>query len=154
MATTTGKVSDQRVVAYSNMIPKTGQFFAELYFVIETDSYGHYFKQAVTKYVSDNETENIKQEFLLELEGTQSLRILCYETPKRSLNERGEDVHSRDQEVNERNAIFKGKASFDLTSSCLSSEYRTKELSILEVRFTSLFVCVKMSLTVDCFSIH
>lgn len=138
MATTTGKVSDQGVVAYSNTISKTGQFFTELYFVIETDSYGHYFKQAVTKYVSDNETENIKQEFLLELEGTQSLRILCYETPKRSLNERGEDVHNRDQEVNERNAIFKGKASFDLTSSCLSSEYRTKEISILEVRFTSL----------------
>ena len=108
--------------------------FIDLFFVIETDSYGHYFKHAITRYVSDHETDNVNQEFLIELEGTQSLRILCYESTKRLQNiERGEDLHSIDVEANERTAVFKGKASFDLTSSCLSPDYRTKELSILEV---------------------
>lgn len=100
--------------------------------MVETDSYGHYFKQVVTNLVTNHDTENINQEFLIELEGTQSLRILCYECPKRSQNERSDELYSKEFEVNERTAIFRGKASFDLTSSCLSQD-KAKELSILDV---------------------
>lgn len=105
---------------------------SDLYFVIETDSYGHYFKQAVSKYVTEDERENISEDFLLELEGTQSLRILCYETPKRSVGEEQLASSRAINEVSERYSIFKGKATFDLTSACLRPDYAPREISILE----------------------
>lgn len=117
--------------------------------MIETDSYGHYFKNAVTRLVSNHESANINQEFLIELEGTQSLRLLCYENVTKRTNDQGSGLDdfstcssTKDQfEVNERTSIFRGKVSLDLTSSGLSSQFKSKELAILDVsRLSFLFV--------------
>lgn len=107
--------------------------------MVETDSYGHYFKQAVTRCVTDDDRENINEDFLLELEGTQSLRILAYETlpPKRVMGGNGDNDHhykhhQQPQPTTTSPPVFKGKATFDLTSACLLPDYAPKELSILE----------------------
>ncbi|XP_071445756.1 active breakpoint cluster region-related protein [Hetaerina americana] len=52
---------------------------ADLYVCIEVDSYGHYFRKAKTKLACGSACPVWEEEFIIELEGSQNLRILMYE---------------------------------------------------------------------------
>lgn len=52
---------------------------ADLYICIEIDSYGHYFRKATTKMVCRSISPLWNESFVLELEGSQNVRILLYE---------------------------------------------------------------------------
>uniref|UniRef100_A0A182PVZ7 Breakpoint cluster region protein n=1 Tax=Anopheles epiroticus TaxID=199890 RepID=A0A182PVZ7_9DIPT len=51
----------------------------DLFVCVEIDSYGHYFRKAKTKLVCRSATPNWNESFVLELEGSQNLRILLYQ---------------------------------------------------------------------------
>ncbi|KAB7505049.1 Active breakpoint cluster region-related protein, partial [Armadillidium nasatum] len=51
---------------------------ANMFLCFEVDSYGHFFRKAKTK-CSDGIEPHWNQDFIVELEGSQILRILCYE---------------------------------------------------------------------------
>ncbi|KAF4527893.1 hypothetical protein B566_EDAN011284 [Ephemera danica] len=52
---------------------------ADLAVCLEVDSYGHYFRKARTKLVCGTATPVWDEEFIIELEGSQNLRVLLYE---------------------------------------------------------------------------
>lgn len=55
----------------------------------EVDSYGHFFRKVKTKQ-ADGVEPHWNQDFIIELEGSQTLRILCYEEdPKLGVQLRG-----------------------------------------------------------------
>lgn len=54
-------------------------FVSDLFVCVEVDSYGHYFRKAKTKLVCNSATPHWNEEFIIELEGSQNLRILLYE---------------------------------------------------------------------------
>ncbi|XP_016982397.1 uncharacterized protein LOC108046935 isoform X4 [Drosophila rhopaloa] len=58
---------------------------ADLYICIEVDSYGHYFRKATTKMVCRSQAPLWNESFMLELEGSQNVRILLYEAKERPL---------------------------------------------------------------------
>lgn len=51
----------------------------DLFICVEIDSYGHYFRKAKTKLVCRSASPNWNESFVLELEGSQNLRILLYQ---------------------------------------------------------------------------
>ncbi|XP_026846692.1 active breakpoint cluster region-related protein isoform X4 [Drosophila persimilis] len=58
---------------------------ADLYICVEVDSYGHYFRKATTKLICRSQTPLWNESFMLELEGSQNVRILLYEAKDRPL---------------------------------------------------------------------
>jgi len=58
-------------------------FFPDLYICIEVDSYGHFFRKAKTKMICESMAPCWNQDFTIELEGAQNLRILLYEDHQR-----------------------------------------------------------------------
>lgn len=52
---------------------------ADLYLVIEIDSYGHYFRKATTKMICRSISPLWNESFVLELEGSQNVRVILYE---------------------------------------------------------------------------
>lgn len=51
----------------------------DLYVCVEVDSYGHYFRKARTKLVCRSASPLWNESFILELEGSQNVRVLLYE---------------------------------------------------------------------------
>ncbi|MPC36045.1 Active breakpoint cluster region-related protein [Portunus trituberculatus] len=61
----------------------------DMYVCFEVDSYGHFFRKVKTK-VTEGIEPHWNQDFIIELEGSQTLRILCYEDhPKLGTQLRG-----------------------------------------------------------------
>ncbi|BFG00556.1 active breakpoint cluster region-related protein [Drosophila madeirensis] len=58
---------------------------SDLYTCVEVDSYGHYFRKATTKIICRSQTPVWNESFMLELEGSQNVRILLYEAKDRPL---------------------------------------------------------------------
>lgn len=58
---------------------------ADLYVCIEIDSYGHYFRKAKTKIICHNSNPMWNESFVLELEGSQNVRILLYQDGDRPI---------------------------------------------------------------------
>ncbi|XP_075154378.1 rho GTPase activating protein at 1A isoform X3 [Haematobia irritans] len=54
---------------------------ADLYIIIEVDSYGHYFRKAGTKMIIRTTNPVWNESFVVELEGSQNVRILLYAIP-------------------------------------------------------------------------
>lgn len=52
---------------------------ADFFICVEIDSYGHYFRKAKTKLVCRSASPLWNESFILELEGSQNVRILLYE---------------------------------------------------------------------------
>lgn len=52
---------------------------ADMYVCVEVDSYGHYFRKARTKLVCRSAQPQWNETFVLELEGSQNVRVLLYE---------------------------------------------------------------------------
>ncbi|TRY69534.1 hypothetical protein TCAL_12885 [Tigriopus californicus] len=52
---------------------------ADLYVVIEVDSYGHYFRKSKSRTIINSMEPTWEEEFVVELDGSENLRILVYE---------------------------------------------------------------------------
>lgn len=52
---------------------------ADLFLVLEVDSYGHYFRKARSKLICRSMSPKWDQSFVIDLEGSQNLRVLLYE---------------------------------------------------------------------------
>ncbi|KAM7347620.1 rho GTPase activating protein at 1A isoform 3-T8 [Cochliomyia hominivorax] len=58
---------------------------ADLYISIEVDSYGHYFRKAATKMICRSMNPMWNESFVVELEGSQNVRILLYALQERPI---------------------------------------------------------------------
>jgi flagellar biosynthesis regulator FlaF len=56
---------------------------ADLFICIEIDSYGHYFRKAKTKLICRSASPLWNESFVVELEGSQNVRILLYQDDER-----------------------------------------------------------------------
>uniref|UniRef100_A0A8C5AWL7 Active breakpoint cluster region-related protein n=1 Tax=Gadus morhua TaxID=8049 RepID=A0A8C5AWL7_GADMO len=68
---------------FLHVIVRSAQGFKEsanLYCTLEVDSYGYFVSKAKTRVFRDTTEPTWNEEFEIELEGSQCLRILCYET--------------------------------------------------------------------------
>jgi len=57
--------------------------YLDLYICLEVDSYGHFFRKAKTKMICESTSPCWNQDFTIELEGAQNLRVLLYEDHQR-----------------------------------------------------------------------
>lgn len=84
---------------------------ADLFLVLEVDSYGHYFRKARSKLICRSLNPKWDQSFVLDLEGSQNLRILLYE------------------EAQDR-AILRGKSTLKLSLSWLGTTEVTRSINL------------------------
>ncbi|GAB6030324.1 hypothetical protein CHUAL_005992 [Chamberlinius hualienensis] len=118
---------DELLVGDLNVIVNSMQGLqkpSDIYLCLEVDSYGHYFRKAITDVCRLTIEPEWKQEFVIDLEGSQMLRILCYE------------------EVAGHEPLIRGKAAIELNKSWLTNQLQEKKISIqdctlsLSLRFT------------------
>lgn len=84
----------------------------ETYVQLHLDSYGYFFMQAKTRPCANSTEPNWDQDFELELEGSQTLRILCY-----TVNREGEDE-------------LIGRSALELSRAWLSSSFKEQKISM------------------------
>lgn len=65
---------------------------ANTFICVEVDSYGHYFRKAKTKLVCSTSTPMWNESFVIELEGSQNLRILLYEAHPHNQTLKGKQI--------------------------------------------------------------
>lgn len=88
---------------------------SDVYICFEVDSYGHFFKKAKTKICQNTMEPNFNQEVVIDLDGSQTLRILCYE----------EQVKGGATTTE-----LRGKAAFEMSRTWLSDKYQEKAFSL------------------------
>ncbi|XP_067133285.1 active breakpoint cluster region-related protein [Centruroides vittatus] len=91
---------------------------SDIYLCFEVDSYGHFFNKAKTKICRNSPDVCFNQDFVIELEGSQTLRILCYENHPTQ------------------GAILRGKAALELTHLWLNDKMQEKSISLQEFMLT------------------
>ena len=64
---------------YAYILRKFINYFLDMYICMELDSFEHFFQKAKTAVVSGVMEPKFDQEFNLDMEGSRTLRILCYE---------------------------------------------------------------------------
>ncbi|XP_062579813.1 active breakpoint cluster region-related protein-like isoform X2 [Saccostrea cucullata] len=84
----------------------------DTYVQLHLDSYGYFFMQAKTRPCVNSVEPNWDQDFELELEGSQTLRILCY-----TVNKEGEDE-------------LIGRSALELSRAWLSSSFKEQKISM------------------------
>ncbi|XP_048751812.2 active breakpoint cluster region-related protein-like isoform X3 [Ostrea edulis] len=84
----------------------------DTYVQLHLDSYGYFFMQAKTRPCVNSVEPNWDQDFELELEGSQTLRILCY-----TVNREGEDE-------------LIGRSALELSRTWLSSSFKEQKISM------------------------
>ncbi len=96
---------------------------AELFVVAEVDSYGHFFRKAKTRIGRGASLEQVwEEEFVLELEGSENLRILVYE----------EQSGANGQST----TVLRGRATLELSRSWLTNEMVEQRISMNDVVLT------------------
>ncbi|XP_050407938.1 active breakpoint cluster region-related protein isoform X1 [Patella vulgata] len=96
---------------------------ADTYCCLEMDSFGHFFMKAKTNISSSTADPSWNEDFELELDGSQTLRILCYQ--------KGEEKSGD---------TLLGRGAFELGKDWLKSYFQEKTVSMNEV---SLVISVK-----------
>ena len=92
---------------------------ADLFVVVETDSYGHYFRKAKTRLSGKSSLEpRWDEDFIVELEGSENLRILVYEQQAGSGN------------------VLRGRATLELSRQWLTSRTAEQRISMNDVVLT------------------
>ena len=92
---------------------------ADLFVVVETDSYGHYFRKAKTRLSGAASLEpRWDEDFIVELEGSENLRILVYEQNPGSGN------------------VLRGRATLELSRSWLTGRATEQRISMNDVVLT------------------
>ena len=92
-------------------------YFLDLFVIIECDNYGHFFQKATTRVIRSVAEPNFDQEFVIDLDGSQTLRIILYEEISGA-----------------KKPCQRGKASIELTRSWLKDRPVSREVPIAEVR--------------------
>ena len=92
-----------------------------LYVVVEVDSYGHYFRKAKTNVVVDSVEPRWDEEFIIEMEGSENLRILVYE--------------QETQQPGGKKAppVLRGRATLELSRSWLGHRMTEQRISMNDV---------------------
>ncbi|XP_013778995.1 active breakpoint cluster region-related protein-like [Limulus polyphemus] len=90
----------------------------DMFFCIEVDSYGHFFKKAKTNTSKNSIEPQFNEDFVIELEWSQTLRIFCYEDHPSQGN------------------ILRGKAALELSRSWLTDKPQEKSISLQEYMLT------------------
>lgn len=85
--------------------------------MVEVDAYGHFFQKAATRVARETMEPRYDQEFVIDLDGSQTLRILCYE-----------------EVPGHPTPLFRGKANIELSRSWLTDRIAEKDISMLDVR--------------------
>ena len=88
-----------------------------IYIVIEVDSYGHYFRKVKTRTILDSIEPTWNDEFIIELEGSENVRILAYEEPSTSA---GPGAAPQ----------LRGKATLELSRSWLGGSYNEQRIAM------------------------
>ena len=92
---------------------------ADLFVVVETDSYGHYFRKAKTRLSGRSSLEpRWDEDFIVELEGSENLRILVYEQQPGSGN------------------VLRGRATLELSRNWLTNRMVEQRISMNDVVLT------------------
>ena len=97
----------------------------DLYVVVEIDSYGHYFRKAKTKIISQSIEPAWNEEFMIELEGSENLRILVYEVVTPPTEGR--------ESVAQASSILRGRATLELSRTWLTKEMAEQRISMNDV---------------------
>ena len=93
---------------------------SDLFVVAEVDSYGHFFRKAKTR-TSRGEMDPVwEEEFIVELEGSENLRILVYE----------------EQQQQGSQAVLRGRATLELSRTWLTGEMAEQRISMNDVVLT------------------
>ncbi len=88
---------------------------ADLFVVIEVDSYGHYFRKAKTKMILNSLDPNWEEEFTIDLEGSENLRVLVYEQALNNVT------------------VLRGRAQLELSRSWLTEKMNEQRISMNDV---------------------
>lgn len=92
---------------------------ADLHAVAEVDSYGHYFRKAKTRPARGSLEPLWDEEFVIELEGSENLRILVYEQPEAGGS-----------------PVLRGRATLELSRTWLTGEMAEQRISMNDVVLT------------------
>ena len=105
----------------------------DLFFVLEVDVYGHFFQKATTKVARESTVLHYDQDFVIDLYGSEILRIICYE-----------------QVPGHNPPLFRGKTQVELSSSWLTDKFTEKDLAILDVSSERvILLCLKLTFILD-----
>ena len=105
---------------------------SDLYVVVEIDSYGHYFRKAKTKTITQMMEPAWGEEFMIELEGSENLRILVYEiVGQPSTN----TLNGRDS-VAQSSSMLRGRATLELSRTWLTNRMAEQRISMNDVVLT------------------
>lgn len=92
---------------------------SDLFVVVEVDSYGHYFRKAKSQLICNVLEPVWNEEFVIELEGSENLRILVYEQPKTG------------------GTVLRGRAMLELSRSWLNGNMAEQRISMNDVVLTA-----------------
>ena len=87
---------------------------ADLFVIIEVDSYGHYFRKSKTQMACGTLEPVWDEEFIIELEGSENLRILVYEQQAQG-------------------NVLRGRATLELSRSWLTNQSNEQRISMNDV---------------------
>ena len=90
---------------------------ADLYVVVEVDSYGHYFRKFKSQTIANTMEPNWNEDFIIELEGSENLRILVYEHQPQG-------------------PVLRGRATLELSRSWLTNKMAEQRISMNDVVLT------------------
>ncbi|XP_071180884.1 active breakpoint cluster region-related protein-like isoform X1 [Mytilus edulis] len=90
---------------------------SDVFAVLELDSYGHFFKKAQTHKCLNTTDPTWDEDFELELDGSQTLRVLCYK-------------------VASPNNVLIGRSALELSKEWLSSSFKEQKISMNEISLT------------------
>ena len=88
---------------------------SDLFVVVEVDSYGHFFRKCKTQLMLNTIEPKWEEQFIVELEGSENLRILVYEQTNQGLS------------------LLRGRASLELSRSWLSGTLNEQRISMNDV---------------------
>jgi len=98
---------------------------SDLYVVVEIDSYGHYFRKAKTKIITQSIEPEWNEEVMIELEGSENVRILVYEVVTPPPDGR--------ESVAQASSLLRGRATLELSRTWLTKEMTEQRISMNDV---------------------
>ncbi len=100
---------------------------SDLLVVAEVDSYGHFFRKAKTGTARGSLEPAWREEFILELEGSENLRILVYEELAQGQGGQGQGQGQ---------LVLRGRATLELSRTWLTGEMAEQRISMNDVVLT------------------
>ena len=88
---------------------------SDLFVVLEVDSYGHFFRKCKTQIIQNTMDPKWDEEFNIDLEGSENLRILVYEQQEPNL------------------VVLRGRAQLELSRSWLTDQLNEQRISMNDV---------------------